>query len=200
MGQYYHPLLISDDDTKIMLNAHEFDNGLKLMESAWIGNNYVNAIYSLIRDTPRRVAWIGDYAMDGFGPYKHKIPGFRKYYNSVWKTCTAVELKPENFSETDFKSLTEETTDMYLVNHTTKEYLDLYAYMGDNTVLSGDYAGWCVDPLPLLTACGNGQGGGDYHSEVGMDNIGIWAFDLLEYTDTVPNGYEGVSFYFEERE
>ena len=45
------------------------------------------------------------------------------------------------------------------------------------------YYNWEVDsvlhPLPLLTAVGNGRGGGDY-AGINADKIGSWAFDVLE--------------------
>ena len=48
----------------------------------------------------------------------------------------------------------------------------------------------CINPLPLLTACGNGRGGGDYHDcYPDYDKVGIWAFDLIECTDVCPEDY-----------
>ena len=48
-----------------------------------------------------------------------------------------------------------------------------------------------VNPLPLLTACGNGRGGGDYHDcYPDYDKVGTWAFDIIECTDARPEGYE----------
>ena len=41
MGQYYQPLLIDDSGSMITAYSHDFDNGLKLMEHSWIGNNFV---------------------------------------------------------------------------------------------------------------------------------------------------------------
>ena len=79
------------------------------------------------------------------------------------------------------------------------EYLDCSKYyeavngkdeMGD---------GWVPHPLPLLTAMGNGQGGGDYRG-VNMDKIGCWAGDLLHVTMLPPRKEAGfteleVEFY-----
>ena len=54
-----------------------------------------------------------------------------------------------------------------------------------------------MHPLPLLTCEGNGNGGGDYHSEYGKEYVGTWARDLIGcvstkkdlegYTEIIPN-------------
>ncbi len=50
-----------------------------------------------------------------------------------------------------------------------------------------DKDGWVINPLPLLTACGNGRGGGDYHSQYpDQDKVGIWAGDVLSIEFAVP--------------
>lgn len=64
MGQYYNPCILSDDKTKVTHSAcaHNFDNGLKLMEHSWIGNGFVRHVENFLTDNPRRLAWAGDYA------------------------------------------------------------------------------------------------------------------------------------------
>lgn len=64
MGQYYTPIIL-DEDGKIeyYLSSHDFNNGLKLMEHSWLGNEFVAAVESLLaQEAPRRVVWAGDYA------------------------------------------------------------------------------------------------------------------------------------------
>ena len=39
MGQYYMPLLIGSDKKILRFYSHHYDNGLKLMEHSWVGNN-----------------------------------------------------------------------------------------------------------------------------------------------------------------
>jgi len=53
---------------------------------------------------------------------------------------------------------------------------------------------WCAHPLPLLTALGNGMGGGDYRGKEGKDNIGSWAFDEIYVTYLRPGTMEAVEF------
>ena len=64
MGQYYKPILIAEDGHVCTACSHDFDNGLKLMEHSWIGNNFVNVILAQIRSNPKRIVWMGDYAID----------------------------------------------------------------------------------------------------------------------------------------
>ena len=65
MGQYYRTLLVFEDGLEECVNANQYDNGVKLMEHSWVGNNFVNAVLGAIENNPARVAWIGDYAVDG---------------------------------------------------------------------------------------------------------------------------------------
>lgn len=62
MGQYYMPLLIGSDKKILRFYSHNYNNGLKLMEHSWVGNNFVNAVLGYIKDNPMRVAWVGDYS------------------------------------------------------------------------------------------------------------------------------------------
>ena len=106
MGQYYRPTLISPKGQIQSLNPYAFDNGAKLTESSWIGNNLMNAAYSLIYTSNKRVAWIGDYAEQAYETcgeeYTKALPfnKFQKVYKTVW-----VEdrdgLPPKLFSERD---------------------------------------------------------------------------------------------------
>ena len=63
---------------------------------------------------------------------------------------------------------------------TTHEYIDLKKVYSLN---NGN-----IHPLPLLTAVGNGRGGGDYHGNgvTNLNMVGIWAGDLLQIVEQVP--------------
>lgn len=203
MGQYYRPLIISADDTIITLESHRFDNGAKLTEHSWISNNFVNAVYSLIHRHPQKVAWIGDYAYSEYDSTGEaysstmSIEDFQKFYDLAWDENGSHLAVPSQFSADDLAILDYDTKGMYLINHSSNAYIDLEVYINHCTVKEGDWEGWCVNPLPLLTACGNGRGGGDYHPErVGYENVGIWAFDLLEYSDIIPEGYQEEHYVF----
>ena len=77
----------------------------------------------------------------------------------------------------------------YVINHSKKEYV----------VIPEDKEGeWIIHPLPLLTADGNGLGGGDYHRGTDMDKVGLWAYDIIEVGDEIPEGYTEFKVDFKE--
>lgn len=87
----------------------------------------------------------------------------------------------------------------YLVNHDTKEYISLDRYYKDCKYTGKDYSGNeftdCVSPLSILTAVGNGEGGGDYRGS-SMYAVGRWAWNLISVEDEPPEGYEGDNEHF----
>ena len=134
MGQYYHPLLIGDDGKSLSANAHEFGNGIKLMEHSWIGNDFVNAVLSFLHENPMRVAWIGDYATDISKPFEfgngfiNSFEEFKPYYDMVWGKdeiqYIAHDTKPY---ELDF-----DHKNCFLVNETKGIYIDFEKYIAAN--------------------------------------------------------------------
>lgn len=208
MGQYYMPTLISEDGSIRILNSHAYDNGLKLMEHSYIGNTFVNAVLTLLWKAPCRLAWIGDYSDEEYGdPYEAKLSheDFMKYYDVVWRgnyTESLVQPEPRSIH-------TMSTKRGYLVNHTLKVFIPIKEYIAANIekgrgrlIAPGRIDPFytydmCLHPLPLLTACGNGRGCGDYcRSSTDSDLIGSWAFDLIEATSIRPAGYERRIYHF----
>lgn len=204
MGQYYIPTIMGKRyGVRATFYSHDYDNGLKLMEHSWIGNNFVGAVLTEIQDHPMRVAWIGDYSDSpypedgeniGREPYQRKLTKaqFMKIYGQAWGN---VNKKRPEFLVLD------DDIQWYLVNHDRKSYIDLNKYIKHNQYKpSWDYSEctWCVHPLPLLTACGNGRGGGDYRDDNDYDKIGTWAFDLIELTNALPEGYAEEMYSFKE--
>lgn len=195
MGQYYMPTLIAEDGTVSTLYSHQYDNGLKLMEHSYIGNNFVNAVLTLLWKHPMKVAWIGDYSDDQYGdPYEAKLPHdeFMNYYGIAWgKDEQDYRITPKARNVVGINSRA------YLVNHSQRCYIDLADYIARNKWTEHRWSKpkehWdrCINPLPLMTACGNGRGGGDYHEcYPDYDKVGTWAFDIIECTDVRPEGYE----------
>ena len=83
----------------------------------------------------------------------------------------------------------------FLINHDTKEYIDLNEYK----VASVDKDGWTIHPLPLLTAVGNDRGGGDFHEgNTGYENVGIWAWHLISFADNPPKAFAIFPLIFKE--
>jgi hypothetical protein len=64
MGQYFQPCILAENKKKVInwMYSHNYDNGLKLMEHSYLGNDFVSAFETLIANKPQRVVWAGDYA------------------------------------------------------------------------------------------------------------------------------------------
>lgn len=198
MGQYYKCVNIT---TKEFIKP----DGLKLMEHSYLYNRDVNYVLSLLRPSgpwhKSIIVWCGDYSEDNVVPildglskdgWNHSIKRVNLYH------CSELGYKelsvPEDYKRIDndesgdkyLKSIAADIEAFpYLVNHTTKEYINLM------TEITNEDA---VHPLPLATASGNGLGGGDYSGE-DDDRVGEWCghclsneghiFDLSEYEECV---------------
>ena len=202
MGQYYKPLLIADDGTKQTAYSHDYGNGLKLMEHSWVGNNFVNAVLQNLESNPQRLAWIGDYA-DSLSDEEYCFGGgyiddretFMELYNALWNHEESHDTIPKiDMNQPEYK-LSNEDADCFIVNLTKRCYIDMEKYVAENKKKDGEYF-WCINPLPLLTSIGNGQGGGDYRGD--EPEVGSWAFDKIYITALRPNKMEEVMFYFQE--
>ena len=145
------------------------------------------------------MAWIGDYALKPYEPekdaYAKALPflEFQKFYQIAHNRTSS--LTQGDFKQADLDALTHETKGMCLANHSKKLFLDLTEYIYQSTNVDD----WCINPLPLLTACGNNRGSGDFRSScIGFEHVGTWAFDWLEYADKAPDGYCKSPIYFSE--
>lgn len=157
MGQYYLPTLqdVNGDGSFKTFHSHEYDNGLKLMEHSYIGNNFVAAVLSELVDKPMALWWLGDYTED-----EDFIDGRRLHNHtriSLWN-CEGGRVMPTDENQ-------EWVYDgAFVLNHTTKEYIKLHPDSDDLIIC----------PVCLLTAVGNGKGCGDYCGEHEYF-VGIWA-------------------------
>lgn len=100
MGQYYYPLNVKKNQRLI---AHDYDNGLKIMEHSWVGNNFVNVVISLLAKGGIwhgcKIIWVGDYS--------------ESYSELIEK---AKVIKPKEVDVPSFK---------YLINRTKKEFVKI---------------------------------------------------------------------------
>jgi len=202
MGQYYKAMVIDEDGDIKVLCPRDYNNLPKLMEFSWCGNDYVNAVLSLIHNKRAKIAFIGDYANEPFRDSKNfynlvmSKESYEKHYKAIWSKDQKLRLPKYRSGKTDFDLMDIDTVGMYLVNHDKCEYLDIEEYIENSKVFNFDYH-CAVNPLPLLTACGNGLGGGDfYYEHIRGNDVGKWAFNILEYTDHVPENYLQASFIF----
>jgi len=125
---------------------------------------------------------------------------FMKYYKAAWSRDEKLTLRKYRFSKDDMNMMDMDTVGKYLINHDKGEYIDIAAYIKEAAFLWGDDY-WAVNPLPLLTACGNGRGGGDFYTgNIGGDHVGTWAFATLEYTNLIPPGYKQSDILFKNEE
>jgi len=155
---------------------HSNFSGLKLTEHSWLENDFVNGVLEAIWDKPCRVAWVGDYADDTDDFYGY-------YTEDVYKSLWSDEYEPE----LPFEKVPSIHETGFIVNHDRGQYLDLarYAKVLAFSPTWGEGSTWVIHPLPLLTAIGNGRGGGDY-SGVNESMVGMWAMDLLSFTEERP--------------
>lgn len=190
MGQYYLAVILGDagqstEFVRAWISAHSYINGVKLMEHSYIGNQYMSAVEWLLSPNGHfwksRLVWAGDYA----DPEHHD-----SYPDGKLVAVTLQELaekEPE-------KEMTPAPKDMskyrYLVNHTKKQYVD-------KSEAPTDSNGFRIHPLSLLTAEGNGRGGGDYRG-ANEHLVGTWARDVISVERHVPEGYELLETNFHE--
>lgn len=181
MGQYYKACFITakKDKVKEWFDSWDTDNGSKLMKHSYIGNRFVmNVTYKMI-NSPKRLVWAGDYA--------DNVVGDDNFY-----FLTDKAKKVESLDEIATMENALEANTIY-INHDKKEWFDL------NKQTIPDMKGWgaIAHPLPILTADGNGRGGGDYNG-AHMELVGTWKGDLIEVSDTIPADYKEIEPWFTE--
>lgn len=176
MGQYFVAVLAAGDqkfhaeNPLSVVASWRYDNGAKMMEHAYIGNRFVRRVEQYIYQNPTRVVWAGDYAEPDPG-------GDTNLYTQVEECVSLLPLPEDSAPSADnFR---------YLVNHSQNLYIDLVDYQVETTLLSE----MPVNPLPLLTAEGNGRGGGDYFESRGThyDLVGSWARDSISIENDTYN-------------
>ncbi len=175
MGQGYKALILGsqpDQGAELIrtwVNPHDYNNGYKLTEHSYIGNNFVGALEFLISPLgmfyKSRVVWCGDYA--------DKEAGLDQNLYEISDN----EINGGKVSRPVTRDMSEYR---YIVNHTTGEYVDKATCVSQ---VSHNF-----HPLPLLTAEGNGRGGGDYHG-TNEEMVGKWARHVLSVEKEKPAGY-----------
>ena len=160
----------------------------KLLEHSWWENSFVNSFSERIYNKLGRVIWVGDYAdePDDFD-FSNCSASYIPCYREVWGD----KVQTLSSTSTDFK-----LDDKFLINYDTKQFVDLNEYKAKSI----DKHGWCIHPLPLLTAVGNGRGGGDFHEgNIGFENVGIWAWHLLTISDAPEKDFTKLNLIFIEK-
>lgn len=176
MGQYFTAIIKRENGKFERYCAHSYTNGVKLMEHAYIGNNFTETVIAQLIGKCGHVAWVGDYAKPGM-------------VESPLDLEFITEEGKEEYNTPPQIPRTQNSIFLGFVNHTKKEYFIPWS------CLCQDKYHLAPHPLPLLTAIGNGEGGGDYHGS-SMDMIGKWACDeieVLEDCHLIPQDYKNIS-------
>lgn len=180
MGQYYKAVCIDD---KSYLESWSFHIGAKLLEHSYIGNDFTNSVTRALKDGGpwhnKRLVWSGDYAdaASRFGINSDK---------NLYFLC---DDEYDEISDSKNKKLLKSYK--YFINTDKKEYINL-----DN--VKEDNYGFRIYPLALLTADGNGQGGGDYFG-TNIDYIGRWTGDHIISNNKKPKDMVEIVPDFTER-
>jgi hypothetical protein len=155
MGQYYKVIIIAEKGTLNKDYVRFFMNiwcGIKLTEHSYLENPFVNAVEFLLSPLgplyKSRIVWAGDYA--------DKEEDSENLYHIADNEISKEYIPKQEKLSKEYK---------YVVNHTKKQYIDKSEYLN-------------IHPLPLITAEGNGRGGGDYRGSH-EDKIGLWSRDVI---------------------
>lgn len=163
MGQYYNAVIETNGIKEVYYHQVDGEYMLaKLMEHSYWANPFVLAVASKLWRTKGRIAWVGDYAEnDDFN------------WNEEFANSHEDNVALEDLEYNGFR-----LEGKYFINHDKKMIIDLDEY---KELLK--QCDMIVSPIPLLTAVGNGKGGGDFRYGKGFELIGTWAWDIVEITD-----------------
>jgi len=180
MGQYYLAVILDSTGKFIRtwLNPHNYGDGAKLMEHSYIDDPFVSAVECLLCPEgmfyKSPLVWAGDYA-DMEPEESENLHALTDSPLNCHKG-----LRPERKDMSSYR---------YIVNHTKGQYVD------KNYIVEGS----SIHPLPLLTADGNGRGGGDYDGD-DMELVGTWRGHVISVETTIPFGYTPLVCEFRERD
>jgi len=193
MGQYFKPIILGEkpkdgehETVKVWMYSHSYDNGLKLMEHSYQGNNFVSTFEKELtrrgNHYKSRVVWAGDYAEEE--PGLKIIEEGKEHDANLYSLCNDEnEIKPKVAKTDEYP---------FIVNHTKKQFVD------KNKVPEiQDWEGVKIHPLPLLTSEGNGQGGGDFRGKDDNEIVGSWARDVISIEKESPLVTNGTMDYIE---
>ena len=188
MGQYYH--IAMKIDGKVIFNSRKYKGSdyvmAKLMEHSWWKNPLLCCVANEIlhAKTPVRLMWVGDYAEDD--EIKNLTNG-EVSYKDVWEDESNHQFEGSKVFGYDGK---------YFINHTKKVYFSFRKYL-KNAKETHKNKDWVINPISLLTAVGNGRGGGDYFGK-NEDMVGTWAWDEISISTNPPEGYTEIEVDFDE--
>lgn len=192
MGQYYYPT-VKKSRALEQFYSHYFGSGLKLTEHSYVGSKFVNKVLASLVDEPGRLCWLGDYAEKE--DFKRLVvdKALAGMMLASMDMFAAEEDDEENLYLHYSKEAAPDVDARFVVNHSKKEYVDMKRY---EEAAPEDRFGMKLHPIPLLTAVGNGKGGGDYRGS-NMDLIGRWCCDEIQTAKDASGlkGYNDITEY-----
>lgn len=199
MGQYYK-LAIKDGKGQIFCNDRKYVGSdyimAKLLEHGYLHNWLCHSVAKgLENGSIKRLAWVGDYAEED---EMKEITKGDVSYAMIWGDDAVGEAKDYGRVPEIIFPLVKRFSykGKYLLNHTKKVYMsfDEYITAFKDATGSDDYA---ISPFTILTAIGNGRGGGDYGGNC-QEVVGTWAWDEIGIAKKIPDGYTKVLYPFRE--
>lgn len=169
MGQYYTPIIKRGKKFKGYY-SHHYNNGLKLIEHSYVGNEFTETVMAELFDNPGKLAWVGDYAEEKDVKSEFTL----QFIQAEKRFGRSFDLGKNNYSKPIYLSKPEYR---YIINYDKNEYIDMEEYCK-----MYNRKDFILHPVPLLTAIGNGRGGGDYYGS-NMKLIGYWACDTIMTTN-----------------
>lgn len=184
MGQYFE--LVNISEGVVFEQNFNTIGGMKLTEHSYLTNPLAVELRARLAWQWRngRIAHLGDYASDGGSA------------NDVYKKYQDILSDTENLEHQ--KIILEDVEKMdafeypYILNNDKKEYVDILTALPHEIAIEANenlekfkLKLWVFDPVLMLTAVGNGMGGGDYSVETypDYDLVGRWAGDRLSATN-----------------
>ena len=158
MGQYYLTVILAEKSDKEYIRTY-LDPGMYNNGMKLTEHSHIgNHFMTIVENLIGPNGMIYKSRIVWAGDYADKEPNSE---SNLHKMCQSREpLVNKNTS-----------TYTYIVNHTKKVYIEK----------KGRF-----HPLPILTAEGNGCGGGDYDGK-NMDMVGTWARDIISMENEAPD-------------
>ena len=188
MGQYYK-IAFKHDGMCAVVNDRKIEGegyiAAKLLEHSWLGCDIADAVAYEMYKNPMHLAWVGDYADDG--DEVEAATNGDISYKGVWIDDDSKHEFSTHGNDFDYSG-------KWLVNHSKRLAMSFDKYIEESKTM-----GVTIAPFPLLTAIGNGRGGGDYGDEYPCyDEVGTWVWDLISIEDVKPDGYGEFNVVFKE--
>lgn len=194
MSQYFCALTHGQKTYNKHFSPLSYGCGLHLMEHAFVGSSYVDAVASTLVNKPQWLIWFGDYSEPN-----EKVNLDEVAFAKADKAAHSTPHSPVAINETI------KNNNYFLINHSKKLFLDMAKYIKNapRAYNNNIEPNPIIHPLPLLTASSNGKWDGDYRPTTkyawSYSAVGSWCNDLIEISDTPYDGFKEIMIYFQQQ-